>query len=120
MAGIALPRPRTAGRDRGRADRQCLHAGDHAGGKCLRKIEPSLNKLRWLVWRTPPALLIVVAASWGDVTTEWADDLEGCAARNQPALTDPGVIPLAGGGPVVVKAFDIERDPADPPARAGR
>jgi hypothetical protein len=32
---------------------------------------------------------------------------------NQPALADPFVIALPGGGTVVLKAFDIKRDPGD-------
>jgi hypothetical protein len=56
--------------------------------------------------------LVVVAASRGDVLTEWADDLAGFAVWNQPALTDPFVITLPGGGVVVLKTFDIKNDPA--------
>ncbi|HUR54842.1 MAG TPA: hypothetical protein VMZ71_11970 [Gemmataceae bacterium] len=44
--------------------------------------------------------------------TEWADDLAGCAVWNLPALTDPFVIALPGGGTVVLKAFDVKNDPA--------
>ncbi len=31
---------------------------------------------------------------------------------NRPALTDPYVIPLPGGGSVAVTAFDIKENPA--------
>ena len=55
-----------------------------------------------------------------DVTTEWAGDLAGCAVWNLPALTDPFVIPLPGGGAVVVKALDIKRDPSNTLAAATR
>jgi hypothetical protein len=58
--------------------------------------------------------------SRGDVTTEWAGDLAGCAVWNQPALTDPFVIPLPGGGTVVLKAVDIKRHPADTLTNAPR
>ena len=57
--------------------------------------------------------MVVVAASRGDMMSEWADYLAGCAVWNRPALTDPFVIALPGGGMVVLKAFDIKRDPAD-------
>jgi len=97
-----------------------LHDGNRAGGEWLWKTEADVNKLKRLGWKRSASLLVVVAASQGDVTTEWADDLAGCAAWNQPALTDPGVITLPGGGSVVVKAFDIKRDPADTLSRAVR
>jgi hypothetical protein len=37
--------------------------------------------------------------------------LAGCGVWNQPALTDPFVITLSGGGTVVLKAFDVKNDP---------
>jgi len=58
-------------------------------------------------------------ASRGDVLIEWADSLAGCAVWNQSALTDPFVTPCRAG-PVVIKAFDIKRDPADTLAATGR
>lgn len=97
-----------------------LHDGNRAGGKWLRKIEADADKLRRLGWKRSAALLVVVAASRGDVTADWADYLTGCTVWNQPALTDPVVIPLPGGGSVVVKAFDVKRDPADTLTRAVR
>jgi hypothetical protein len=90
-----------------------LHDGDRSGGEWLRRIEADADKLRRLGWKKSASLLIVVAASRGDVTTEWANDLAGCAVWNQPALTDPFVIPLPSGGSVVLKALDIKRNPAD-------
>lgn len=97
-----------------------LHDGNRAGGKWLRKIEADADKLRRLGWKRSASLLIVVAAGRGDVTTEWASYLSGCAVWNRPALTDPFVISLPGGGSVVVKAFDIKCDPADTLTAAGR
>jgi hypothetical protein len=88
-----------------------LHDGNRTGGQWLRRIEADAGRLKRLGWKKSAALLIVVAASRGDVMTEWADFLEGCAVWNQPALTDPVVIPLPGGGTVVVKAFDVKQDP---------
>ena len=89
-----------------------LYDGNHTGGKWLRKIEADADKLKRLGWKKSAALLIVVAASRGDVLKEWSDDLAGCAVWNQPALTDPFVADLPGGGTVVVKALDSKRDPA--------
>jgi hypothetical protein len=90
-----------------------LHDGNRAGGKWLRKIEADATKLKRLGWKKSAALLVVVAASRGDVLTERADYLAGSTVWNQPALTDPFFIALPGGGAVVVKAFDIKQDPAD-------
>jgi len=90
-----------------------LHDGNRTGREWLRKIEADADKLKRLGWKKSASLLIVVAVSQGDVLTEWADALAGCAVWNQPALTDPFGIALPGGGSVVVKAFDIKRDPAD-------
>jgi hypothetical protein len=88
-----------------------LHDG--TSGKWPRKIEADADKLKRLGWKKSAALLVVVAASKGDVLTEWADYLASFAVWNQPALTEPFVITLPGGGSVVIKAFDIKRDPAD-------
>lgn len=88
-----------------------LHDG--TSEKWLRKIEADADKLRRLGWKKSAALLVVVAASKGDVLTEWADCLASFPIWNQPALTDPFVMTLPGGGTVVVKALDIKRNPAD-------
>jgi hypothetical protein len=85
-----------------------LHDG--TSGKWLRKIETDADKLKRLGWKKSASLLIVVAASKGDVLTECAEYLAGFAIWNQPALTEPFLITLPGGGSVVVKAFDIKRD----------
>ncbi len=97
-----------------------LHDGNRAGGEWLRKIEADADKLKQLGWKRSAALLVVLVASRGDVQTEWADFLSGCAIWNQPALTEPVVITLPGGGSVVAKAFDIKHDPADTLTRAVR
>lgn len=89
-----------------------LHDGNRGGGKWLRKIEADADKLVRLGWKRSASLLVVVAASRGDVTTEWAEYLAGCGVWSRPALTDPFNIALPGSGTVVVKAFDIKRDPA--------
>jgi hypothetical protein len=89
-----------------------IHDGNRTGGKWLRKIEADADKLKRLGWKKSASLLVVVGASRSDVMTEWAEYLAGCAVWNQPALTDPFVIPLPGGGSLVVKAFDVKRDPA--------
>jgi len=87
-----------------------LHDGNRSGGEWLRKIEADAGKLKRLGWKKSASLLVVAAASRGDVMSERADDLSGCAVWNQPALTDPFVVALPGGGSVVVKTFDIKRD----------
>lgn len=97
-----------------------LHDGNRTGGKWLRKIEADADQLKLLGWKKSAALLIVVVASRGHVMTEWADVLMRCAVLTQPPLTDPVVIPLPGGGSVVVKALDIKRDPSDTLTRATR
>ncbi|MCE9567187.1 MAG: hypothetical protein K8U57_34730 [Planctomycetes bacterium] len=89
-----------------------LHDGNRTGRERLQKIEADADKLKRLGWKKSAALLIVVAASRGEVMVEWADDLAGCAVWNQPALTAPFVLALPDGGSVVVKAFDIKQDPA--------
>lgn len=96
-----------------------LHDGNRTGGEWRQRIEAEADRLRRLGWKKSASLLVVVAASRGDVMKEWGDDLAGCAVWNQPALTDPFVISLPGGGTVVVKAFDIKRNPADTLTAAG-
>lgn len=95
-----------------------LRDGNRGGREWLRKIEADADKLRRLGWKKSASLLVVALASRGDVLTEWADDLADCAVWNQPALTYPFVVPLPGGGTVVVKALDIKRDPAHTLTRA--
>ena len=97
-----------------------LHDGNRTGGEWLRRIGAEADKLKRLGWKKSASLLIVVAASRGDVLTDGVGDLAGCAVWNQPALTDPFVIALPGGGTVVLKALDIKRDPADTLTNAAR
>jgi hypothetical protein len=61
-----------------------LHEGNCTGDEWLGKIDADAAKLRRLGWKKSASLLVVVAASRGDVTTEWAGDLAGCAVWNQP------------------------------------
>ncbi|MDB5308832.1 MAG: hypothetical protein JWO38_3034 [Gemmataceae bacterium] len=89
-----------------------LHDGNRTGDEWRRKIEADAAKLKRLGWRRSASLLVLVAASRGDVPTEWAGDLANFAAWNQPALADPFALALLGGGSVVIKAFDVKRDPA--------
>ena len=88
-----------------------LHDGNRTGGEWLQKIEADAGKLKRLGWKRSASLLVVVAASTSDVRTEWAEFLAGSEVWNRPALTDPFVLTLPGGGSLVVKAFDIKRDP---------
>ncbi len=89
-----------------------LHDGNRVGGKWLREVESDADKLVRLGWKRSASLLVVVATSRGDATRGWAEDLAECGVWSRPALTDPFVIALPGGGSAVVKAFDIKRDPA--------
>jgi hypothetical protein len=90
-----------------------LHDGNRTGGEWLSIVEADASRLKRLGWKKSAALLVVVGVSRGEAWTERADLLAGRAVWNQPALPDPFVIPLPGGGTVVVKAFDIKCDPAD-------
>ncbi len=90
-----------------------LHDGNRTGRKSLRKIEADVDKLRRLGWKRSAALLVVLAASTGNVITDWTDYLAGCAVWNQPALTDPVIIALPRCGSVVIKAFDIKHNQGD-------
>jgi hypothetical protein len=97
-----------------------IHDGNRAGREWLRKIEADADRLKRLAWKKSASLLVVVTASRGGVLTDWADDLAACPVWNGLALTDPFVIALAGGGFVVVTAFDIKQDPINTlTARAG-
>jgi hypothetical protein len=87
-----------------------LHDG--TSGKWLRKVEADADKLKRLGWKKSASLLIVVAASKGDVLAEWADYLASFALWTQTPLTEQFVIALPGGGSVVLKAFDIKQDPS--------
>ena len=97
-----------------------LHDGNCGGREWLRKVEAAADRLKRLGWKKSASLLIVVAVSRGDVLTDWADDLAGCAVWNQPALADPCIFSLPGGGTVVLKALDIKRNPADTLTNAAR
>jgi hypothetical protein len=97
-----------------------LHDGNRSGREWLRKIEADADRLKRLGWKKSASLLVVAVGSRGDVLTEWAEDLAGCAVWNGSPLTDPFVIALPGGGTVALKAFDIKRNPADTLTNAAR
>jgi hypothetical protein len=83
-----------------------LAGGDeNADRGWVKRAEAATGRLMRLGWKKSAALLIVVAVRTGD---EMANEV-----WNQPALTDPCVIPLPDSGSVVVKAFDIKQNPAD-------
>lgn len=88
-----------------------LRDGNSGDGKCLRKLEADADKLKRLGWKKSASLLVVVVASKGDALTVQADARARLAVGNQPALADPFVCALPGGGSVVVTAFDVKRDP---------
>ncbi|QEL17784.1 hypothetical protein [Limnoglobus roseus] len=71
------------------------------------RTEAAIARLLGLGWKRSAALLIVLAADSRD--GEPAD----VPSWGQPPLTDAVLIPLPGGGSVVVRAFDVKPDPAD-------
>jgi hypothetical protein len=77
----------------------------------VKRAEAATGRLKRLGWKKSAALLILVAVCTGDGPAGLADAAN--EIWNRPALTDPCVIPLPGGGSVVVKAFDIKQHPAD-------
>ncbi len=89
-----------------------LREGNRADDGWRREAEEGVARLLRLGWKRSAALLVVAVAGQGDVPAGWAAPLAGLAAWNRPALTDPFVLALPGGGTVVVKALDIKRDPA--------
>jgi hypothetical protein len=88
-------------------------AGDCASAEqeWVTRVEAATDRLKRLGWKKSAALLIVVMVRAGDALAGLADTAN--EVWNRPALTDPCVIPLPGGGSVVVKAFDIKQNPAD-------
>ncbi len=80
-------------------------AGDdeNADRGWVKRTEAAAGRLKGLRWKKSAALLIVVAVRTGDDSTS--------TAWNHPALTDPCVIPLPGGGSVSVTPFDIKQNP---------
>jgi len=88
-------------------------AGGHetADREWVKRAEAATGRLMRLGWKRAAALLILVAVFTGDGPAGLADAVN--EVWNRPALTDPCVTPLPGGGSVVVKAFDIKQNPAD-------
>ena len=86
--------------------------GDGRLGDWRARTEAAAARLLRLGWKRSAAVLIVVAAGRGDVAADWADDLAGLPAWHRPALADPVVLGLPGGGSVAVRAADVKRDPA--------
>lgn len=81
-------------------------AGDGPGGEWKPKVVAAADRLMRLGWKKSAALLIAVAVN------RTVDTPDG-EVWGRPALTAPVVIPLPGGGVVVLTAFDVKRDPAD-------
>jgi hypothetical protein len=85
----------------------------------VKRAEAATGRLKRLGWKKSAALLIVVMVSrTNDRPASVADVVS--EVWNRPALTDPCVIPLPGGGSVVVKAFDIKQNPANTLSADGR
>ncbi len=78
----------------------------------VKKAEAATGRLKRLGWKKSAALLIVVMVSHTSDGPAGVSDMAN-EIWNQPALTEPCVVPLPGGGSVVVKAFDIKQNPAD-------
>ncbi len=83
-----------------------LQDGDRVRVEWRQQMEAAADKLLRLGWKKSAALLIAVVVIR-------ADEMVASTVWNRPALTEPFVIPLPGGGTVVLTAFDIKRDPAD-------
>ena len=68
-----------------------------------------------LTWLTMLSALLVAAFASRDVLAKEQDArLAESAAWNRPALAKPFVVSVpSGGGSVMLKAFDIKRDPGD-------
>lgn len=77
------------------------------------KVAATTDRLKRLGWKKSAALLIAVAASRD------GDPPDG-EVWDRPTLTAPVVIPLPGGGAVILTAFDIKRDPTDTLTGTGR
>jgi hypothetical protein len=84
---------------------------DSADRQWVKRVEAAEGRLKRLGWKKSAALLIVVAVRTGDESAHLADAANEVWKR--PALTDPCVIPLPGGGSVWAKAFDIKQNPSD-------
>ncbi|AWM41820.1 hypothetical protein GobsT_70690 [Gemmata obscuriglobus] len=83
-----------------------VHDGNRAGEEWRRTFVSVTDRLLRLGWKKSAALMIVVTASGNNRSpdhTGW----------DRPSLTDPFVIPLPGGGTVILTAFDIKQNPAD-------
>jgi hypothetical protein len=80
--------------------------GDEAGGERKPKVEAAVERLKGLGWKKSAALLIAVSVNR-------AGDTPGGEVWDRPALTDPVVIALPGGGTVVARAYDVKQNPAD-------
>jgi hypothetical protein len=81
-------------------------AGDGSSGEWKPKVVAAADRLKQLGWKRSAALLITVSSNR-------VGDLPDGNVWDGLALTDPVVIPLPGGGEVVLTAFDVKRDPAD-------
>jgi hypothetical protein len=86
-------------------------ADENADRGWVKRAEAAAGRLMRLGWKKSAALLVLVAVCTGDGPEGLANAVN--EVWNRPALTDPCVIPLPSGGSVVVKAFDIKRNPAD-------
>lgn len=87
-------------------------ADENADRGWVKRAETATGRLKRLGWKKSAALLIVVMVSHtNDRPAGVADAVN--EVWNRPALTDPCVFLLPGGGSLVVKAFDIKQNPAE-------
>ena len=90
-----------------------LHDRNRPGEGWRRQFEAEADKLLRLGWKKSASLLLAAVVSRCDGVAAWAGEQAGCEIANRPPLTAPFVIPLPGGGTVVLLAIDVKRDPAD-------
>jgi hypothetical protein len=90
-----------------------LFDGDRRTGDWRVRTEAAAARLLRLGWKRSASVLVVAVVGRGDAEADWAEHLKSMPTWGRPPLTDPFRLALPGGGSMVVRAFDIKRDPAD-------
>lgn len=90
-----------------------LRQGDRTVEDWQSRTEAAAARLLRLGWKRSASVLVVVAACRGNVEADWAGDLKSLHVWQQSPLVEPFQLTLPGGGSLIVKAFDMKRNPAD-------